>query len=78
METILTVEEAYKAMYIYLNNLYEMTNSDDLAGFLGSMTLLEDGKPIDSAIWDDWLMAINDVVTTKCPNRIPPKKMSDF
>ena len=66
METILTVEEAYKAMYIYLNNLYEMTNSDDLAGFLGSMTLLEDGKPIDSAIWDDWLIAINDVVTTKC------------
>lgn len=54
----ITIEEAYKAMYIYLENLYKVTGSDDLAGFLGSMSLLSDGKPVDSAVWEDWLDAV--------------------
>lgn len=54
----LTVQEAYCAMYKYLENLYRLTNSDDLAGFLGSMSLLPDGKPADPAIWQEWLDAV--------------------
>ncbi|WP_226391316.1 hypothetical protein [Penaeicola halotolerans] len=58
----ITIFEAYKAMFKYLENLYELTESDDLAGFLGSMTLLEDGKPADQAVWDDWVKSINKVI----------------
>ncbi len=56
---LLTVEEAYKAMVVYLEDLYFLTKSDDLGGFLGSMALLPDGKPIDPAVWQDWLKAIH-------------------
>ena len=55
---MLTTKEVYQAMYLYLEALYDMTHSNDLGGFLGSMSLLEDGKPADSAIWDDWLEAV--------------------
>ena len=61
----LTIEEAYKAMYQYLENLYELTNSDDLAGFLGGMTLLDDGVPADPAVWQDWIDAINKIKENK-------------
>lgn len=59
MKDTVTIEEAYRAMYLYLQGLYDMTGSDDLAGFLGGMSMLEDGKPADSAIWSDWLEAIH-------------------
>ena len=55
---MLTIEQSYKAMYFYLEKLYEMTGSDDLAGFLGGMSVLEDGETADSAVWSDWLEAI--------------------
>lgn len=54
----LTCEEAYIAMYRYLENLYELTDSDDLAGFLGDMSILPDGGTADPAAWEDWLDAI--------------------
>jgi hypothetical protein len=55
--------QAYKAMYFYLENLYELTKSDDLGGFLGSMSLLQDGKPADAAVWQDWEEAIQKALT---------------
>ncbi|EON79014.1 hypothetical protein ADIS_0431 [Lunatimonas lonarensis] len=61
-EKKITILEAYKAMLKYLENLYELTESDDLAGFLGSMTLLEDGKPADQAVWHDWINAVNNTL----------------
>ena len=54
---ILTLKEAYRAMYFFLNNLYQNTKSDDLGGFLGDMSLVED-SPADPALWEDWLIAI--------------------
>lgn len=45
-----TEEEAYRAMLLFLEKLQALTGSDDLAGFLGSMALLEDGKPADPPI----------------------------
>ena len=56
---LLTTQEAYKAMFYYLEFLYEITKSDDLGGFLGGMSLLEDEKTADPAVWDDWLTAVN-------------------
>ncbi|WP_034841960.1 hypothetical protein [Endozoicomonas numazuensis] len=63
MKDTITVNEAYKAMILYLEHLYELTSSDELAGFLGSMAILEDGKPADSAVWQDWLEAIEKAKT---------------
>lgn len=59
MDDRITITEAYKAMYLYLENLYKLTGSADLAGFLGSMSMLQDGKPVDETVWEDWLEAID-------------------
>ena len=45
-------------MFYYLERLYDETNSDELGGLLGSMILLEDGRPSDPAVWSDWEEAI--------------------
>ena len=58
MKKKLTIMEAYKAMYYFLENLYSLTKSDDLDIFLSSMMLLEDGGTTDPAYWQDWLNAI--------------------
>ena len=65
MENKLSNKEAYESMFIYLKNLYDQTNSDDLGGFLGSMLLMEDGKPVDSAVWSEWMRAVKEVKTKK-------------
>ena len=53
-----TDKKAYQAMFYFLENLYERTNSDELGALLGSMSLLEDGITVDPAIWEDWQSAI--------------------
>lgn len=58
MDDKITVKEAYAAMYAYLQMLYDTTGSDDLGGFLGSMSLLEDGTPADPGVWEDWMRAV--------------------
>ncbi len=58
MEETITVKEAYAAMFSYLKSLYDTTGSDDLGGFLGSMSMLEDGTPADPGVWDDWMRAV--------------------
>lgn len=58
----LTKNQAYMAMFYYLENLYGMTKSDDLGGFLGSMMMLYDNKPADPAVWSDWEKAIDKAI----------------
>jgi len=64
----LTIKQAYLAMYLFLEGYYERTNSDDLAGLLGGFQLLKDGVPADSAAWQDWLEAINKIISEDCSN----------
>ena len=45
----LTDQQAYLAMFRFLENLYSTTQSNDIGGLLGSMSLLADGVPADSA-----------------------------
>lgn len=54
----LTVDQAYLAVFIFLDDLYKMTKSDDLGGFLGDMAILNDGGPADPAVTEDWLNAV--------------------
>lgn len=54
----LSEQEAYEAMYAFLSDVYERTQSDELGSLLGSMSLLPDGSPADPAIWSDWLKCV--------------------
>ena len=50
-----TEREAFEAMFGFLVEVYERTQSNEFASLLGSMSLLPDGKPVDPATWSDWL-----------------------
>ncbi len=57
----LTIQEAYKAMYAYLEQLYISTKSDELGSLLGSMSVIADGETADPAVWKDWLKAVEKI-----------------
>ena len=57
----LTINEAYEAMYCFLESLYDSTKSDELGSMLGNMSYLGDGKVADPAVWDDWVKAVKKV-----------------
>ena len=52
-------------MFTYLEQLYELTGSDDLGGFLGSMQLKKSGGTMDPAAWEDWLKAVGHVISAR-------------
>ena len=58
----ITVLQAYAAMYKYLEHLQSLSHSEDLAGFLGGMSMLpgEQGTA-DPAAWEDWLRIVETV-----------------
>jgi hypothetical protein len=56
-ELKLTSQQAYEAMYLFLEDYYERFKAkqpDELAILLGSMQLLSDGMPADPAFRQDW------------------------
>jgi hypothetical protein len=57
----LTPTEAFQVMLLFLETYYEQTQSDDIGALLGSLQLLEDGKPADPAMWQVWLQYSNSV-----------------
>jgi hypothetical protein len=57
----LTIKEAYLSMYFFLENIYDLTKSEDIAILLGNLQLDEDDVPFDSAYWEDWLNSIHKV-----------------
>ena len=57
----LTLEQAFCAMFYFLEHEYELTKSEDIAIILSSLdwTVLSDNSgPPDPAAWDDWLEAV--------------------
>ncbi|WP_237228385.1 hypothetical protein [Rubinisphaera sp. JC750] len=54
----MTEQNAYLAMYAFLDALYQSTEDDFLGGLLGSMSLPADGSPADPAIAGEWREAI--------------------
>lgn len=55
----LTQNQAYLAMYSFLAAHYQRSKADDIGALLGSMSMLQDGRPADPAVEDDWHAAIN-------------------
>jgi hypothetical protein len=64
-DTKLTKEEAYLAMFAFLEAYYLRGKSGEIGGMLGSMSLLQDGRAADSAIEKDWDDAIEKVIQGK-------------
>lgn len=56
--TTLTEEQAYAAMFHFLEDFYFRTKSDDVGSLLGSMSILPDGRPADQALAGDWQKAM--------------------
>ena len=54
----LSEREAYAAMFAFLKGWYARGPSDALGVLLGSMSLLPSGRPVDAALWEDWLEAV--------------------
>ncbi len=58
MTTTLTADQAYAAMYYFLDQFYSRSGITDLGSLLGDMSLLPDGQPADSAVVEDWQEAV--------------------
>lgn len=60
---LITIRQAYIATLHFLEEYYERTKSDEIGGLLGGFLLLEDGMPADPAAWEDWLEAVEKMIT---------------
>ena len=56
--THLTEQQAYLAMFAFLEGQFRSTGSADLGALLGSLALLPDGSPADPAHKTDWHAAV--------------------
>ena len=54
----LSEDEAYLAMFAFVEKRYRLTQSDDIGSFLGDMSLLFSGGTADPALQDDWTEAV--------------------
>jgi hypothetical protein len=64
MSERITVEDAFKAMIIYLDRYYDRGKGADTLGDVLSaisQTIWDDGSPNDPAQWEDWLDAVKSV-----------------
>ena len=60
--TVLTREQAYRAMFEFLEAYWERGKSEEIAMLLGAMALQPDGHTADPAQWSDWLAACEKIL----------------
>ena len=58
MNETLTAKHAYKARYLFLDEIYFRTKSIDIGVLLGGMSLLADGSTADNTVQPRWEAAI--------------------
>ena len=58
----LTIQQAFEAMQLFLEDYYERTQSDDVGTLLGDLQCLEDGILADPAAWQDWMNCVKKVM----------------
>jgi hypothetical protein len=54
----MTEQQAYAAVFHFLEEFWKRTKSDDVGMLLSSMSILQDGQPADAAITADWQEAV--------------------
>jgi microcompartment protein CcmK/EutM len=72
---VLSEEQAYLAMFAFLEAHYELTKADDVGALLGGLSLLPDGQPADPACRNDWKRAVDAALNGRVDARfqlLPP------
>ena len=63
---LLSAEQAFNAMFVFLDQYYERTGrTPELGTLLGELQLNREGRPFDPAAWDDWLAAVSEATKTR-------------
>lgn len=62
MNSSLAPQQACAVMFKFLDKYCEPTNSGEVGALFGSMAVIEDGKPLDPALWEDWMVAVDEVL----------------
>ena len=66
MEKTITLIEAYKSMFEFVRQYYNRkAKPRELALLLSDIELIHDGMPMDPAMWQDWLDAVDSVLEDK-------------
>jgi hypothetical protein len=55
----MTEDQAYRTMFLFLEERYLRLPSDGLGTLLGELRILEDGGPADPAIKEEWQRALS-------------------
>jgi hypothetical protein len=61
--TTMTPEQAYAAMFYFLEDYYGRGHSDEIGGMIGGMSLLSDGGTSDPAVASGWQRAVQRAMT---------------
>lgn len=64
MPKFLKSEEGYKAMVLFLDEVYDRAPSEELGALLSGMQLNEDGTSMDPAFIEDWERCVDKVLDT--------------
>ena len=75
-EQKLTIEQAYRAMFYFLEQEYELTKSDELGGMLSSLSWkiwAGNHGPADPGAWQDWQEAVSKALSRE-ENAASPRK----
>ena len=63
MNKTITFKQAYKAMFLFIQEYYYRTGQPGAIGsLLGDIQLLKDGFSADPASWQDWLDVVNKII----------------
>ena len=60
-----TVDQAFRAMILFLEKHYKKTNCEEIGGLLSDLMILEDGSTADPAAWYEWLDCLNNAIANK-------------
>lgn len=71
-EQTLSVEQAYRSMFYFLEKEYERTNADEIGGLLGSLSwhITAGHGPADPGAWQDWQEAVHKAIS-ECESAAP-------
>lgn len=66
-QTTLTLEQAYRAMLVFLERECALSESSDLADLLSGYRMDKDGHTGDPAVWNEWIAAVDQAVKADKP-----------
>lgn len=66
----LSVAEAYDAMFDFLEEHYNALHGDQIGSLLGSMSLMEDCRPLDPALWETWERSVSKAISGEINSKL--------